>query len=116
MSLLWIDKLRSGKVDQPAPNAAAVNPSWRTGFRHVMIERKWPSNINRDLLDRTAIREDLTRKTQELAQFAPGMGAYMNEAYASKLEWQKTLWEDNYPCLLETKPKYDPSGVLTCGD
>ncbi|KDQ10549.1 hypothetical protein BOTBODRAFT_190389 [Botryobasidium botryosum FD-172 SS1] len=104
--------IMGGKVNEVAPSATAVNPSWRTMFGHIMIERKWSSDTN--ISDRNAIRKDLTQKTQELAQFVPDMGAYMNEADAGEPEWQKTFWGDNYPRLLAIKSKYDPSGVLTC--
>ncbi|KDQ14445.1 hypothetical protein BOTBODRAFT_66050 [Botryobasidium botryosum FD-172 SS1] len=108
-----------GEVNRPAPDAMGVNPG------------------NTSIPDRNKMRENLTQKTQELAQFAPGMGAYINEAdvvrndfisfthflliiffilhLQNEPEWQKTFWGDNYERLLEIKSKYDPTGVLTCG-
>ncbi|KDQ07937.1 hypothetical protein BOTBODRAFT_38376 [Botryobasidium botryosum FD-172 SS1] len=105
--------LGGGKVNEPAPDAMGVNPSWRTALEHVLISDAWNSTTS--IPDRNKIRENLTKKTQELAQLVPGMGAYANEADVNEPEWQKTFWGDNYERLLEIKSKYDPTGVLTCG-
>jgi len=102
-----------GKVNEPAPDAMGVNPSWRTALEHVLISDAWNSTTS--IPDRNRIRERLTKKTQELAQLVPGMGAYVNEADVNEPEWQKTFWGNNYERLLEIKYKYDPTGVLTCG-
>ncbi|KDQ07938.1 hypothetical protein BOTBODRAFT_192092 [Botryobasidium botryosum FD-172 SS1] len=102
-----------GKVNEPAPDAMGVNPSWRTALEHVLISNSWNSTTS--ISDRDKIRESLTEKTQELARLVPGMGAYANEADVNEPEWQKTFWGDNYERLLEIKSKYDPTGVLTCG-
>ncbi|KDQ07936.1 hypothetical protein BOTBODRAFT_192090 [Botryobasidium botryosum FD-172 SS1] len=102
-----------GKVNEPAPDAMGVNPSWRTALEHIVISHAWTSNTS--IPDRDEIRKSTTQKTQELAQFVPGLGAYVNEADVNEPEWQKTFWGHNYERLLEIKSRYDPTGVLTCG-
>ncbi|KDQ13500.1 hypothetical protein BOTBODRAFT_369409 [Botryobasidium botryosum FD-172 SS1] len=112
-SIVMLLLVAGGKVNVPAPDAMGVNPSWRNALAHVLIYDGWLSNTS--IPDRNKIREGLTEKTQELAQFVPGMGAYLNEADINEPEWQKTFWGDNYARLLDIKTRYDPTGVLTCG-
>ncbi|KDQ14470.1 hypothetical protein BOTBODRAFT_342903 [Botryobasidium botryosum FD-172 SS1] len=101
-----------GKVNQPAPEAMAVNPSWRKALAHVVVTDAWRSNTS--IADRNAIRRRITQGAQGLGNFAPGMGTYVNEADYNEPEWQKVFWGSNYPRLLEVKRKYDPTGILTC--
>jgi len=101
-----------GKVNQPAPDAMGVNPSWRKALVHVVVTDAWRSNTS--IADRNAIRRQITQGTQRLGGFVPEMGAYVNEADYNEPEWQNVFWGSNYPRLLRVKHKYDPTGVLTC--
>lgn len=92
---------------------SGVNPAWRRSYIHNYCGRGWPDNADYDTV--TAIHHDITyTKGGTMREFAPDMGAYMNEA-----DWQDPWYlEDFYgeelPVLEAAKRKYDPDVVLYC--
>jgi hypothetical protein len=56
------------------------------------------------MLSRTALME----------RFAPGTGAYMNEADRQDPNYIQNFYGDNYVSHLATKNKYDPNNVFYC--
>ncbi|KDQ14469.1 hypothetical protein BOTBODRAFT_32595 [Botryobasidium botryosum FD-172 SS1] len=102
-----------GKVNKPAADVVAVNPSWRKALTHVVVADLWPSSSTTS--ERNVVRSKITRITQRLAEFAgPDMGAYINEADVNEPDWQRVFWGSNYDRLLRIKNIYDPTGILTC--
>jgi hypothetical protein len=85
-----------GKVIELGENdTTAVLPAWRKAYVHLILYGYGkPSSL-------------------PLREFAPDMGAYVNEAYpATHLNWQSTYWGTNYPRLSALKKKYDPTSLF----
>ncbi|CAG8676904.1 595_t:CDS:2, partial [Acaulospora colombiana] len=107
-----------GKVQQPAPDSAAVHPSWRKAIIHFLWSAGWETDTPFEI--RQQIRKALTQETQKLGALAPEAGAYVNE-YVSILlnnatntdilcradinepNWKETFWGSNYPRLAAIK-------------
>lgn len=62
-------------------------------------------------------RESARKAQQAMKIFynlSPDAGTYGNEADYFLEDWQKNLWGNHYPRLLEIKQKYDPEHIFSC--
>jgi hypothetical protein len=66
-----------GKVNEVAPDATAVSPSWRNSSIHLVLGSGWLTDTPFET--RQFIRAGLTQETQKLAALVPGAGSYVNE-------------------------------------
>lgn len=93
----------------------ALIPSWRKAYLHLLVggastgpnETVTPSEalaINAEWVEEH--KEKLWR------EWAPDMGAYMNEANPYNGDWRKDFYGSSLDRLLEIKRKYDPSESL----
>ncbi|PVG02323.1 FAD-binding domain-containing protein [Serendipita vermifera] len=99
-----------GKVQQFAPDSAAVHPSWRKAIMHFLWSAGWETDTPFDI--RQQIRQALTQETQKLGALAPEAGAYVNEY--NEPNWKETFWGSNYNRLVGIKRSIDPAGIFTC--
>ena len=56
--------------------------------------------------------KSISRCMSELRAISPNTGAYVSESNYFQPEWQRAYWGTNYQRLLQTKKKYDPSGLF----
>jgi hypothetical protein len=85
-----------GKVIELGKNdTTSILPAWRKTYVHLILYGYGkPSSL-------------------PLRNFAPDMGAYVNEAYPSTHQnWQSTYWGSNYARLSSLKKRYDPTGLF----
>lgn len=91
----------------------AVNPAWREAYLHVIATgadidlRRGPKE---GLRAAAAWMEE--NKESLWREWAPGMGAYANEANPYDAEWKRDFYGEHYARLLEVKRKYDPNESL----
>ena len=92
---------------------AATQPSWRSAYLHFM---SGGANFPSDLAPQQQLKRagDWTEATKEAMwrEWAPDMGAYMNEANPLNTHFQRDYYGSNYPRLLQIKEKYDPNMTL----
>lgn len=122
-----------GQVARNHALHTAVNPAWRTALSHVMLYHDLPTDV--DMATRRAARVAMTAKVARLTQLSPGSGSYLNEVFYSMLCSQSfviftdaaqcdvnqpdkavTFYGSNYPALHKIKKRYDPHGLLWCGN
>lgn len=77
-----------------------------------MVPRIWsPLNETSKSFLTTQLRDV---ETQALRDLAPDTGAFVNEVDPTEPEWEATLYGQNYDRLIETKTKWDRTGVFWC--
>jgi FAD/FMN-containing dehydrogenase len=57
-------------------------------------------------------RQFVTEVMDIIRAAAPDAGSYVNETDYHQPDWQRSLWGDNYPRLLEIKRTYDPGDLF----
>lgn len=76
-------------------NNTSAHPAWREAGMYV-----------------TGFKIPHVTNLNSLRDFAPGTGAYFNEAHWTEPNWQQAFWGTNYPRLAKIKTQYDPSGLF----
>ncbi|KAA8619663.1 FAD binding domain-containing protein [Pyrenophora tritici-repentis] len=92
---------------------AGYHPAWRKASFGVVTIRVLPHNITD--IERAAVEKDILSKTSAMEAFAPGTGAYMNEADRLDPNYIENFYGANYQRHLRTKKKYDPENLFYCG-
>jgi hypothetical protein len=103
-----------GVRNTPLQRQGSVNPAWRKTYIHaisgsgpVASDAATPFQIIKQSAQWYEIyREAVWR------EWAPDMGAYMNEANPYNSNWKQDFFGGNYDRLAEIKRKYDPSESL----
>ncbi|RMZ66112.1 fad binding domain-containing [Pyrenophora seminiperda CCB06] len=91
---------------------AGYHPAWRKASFGIVTVRVIPLNITDT--QRSAVEKDMLSKTSAMEVFAPGTGAYMNEADRLDPQYIANFYGANYPHHLRTKHKYDPDDLFYC--
>lgn len=91
---------------------SGLNPVWRRVPYAVVTIRSIPLNTTND--QRQAIEDDMLAKGAAMKRFAPGTGAYLNEADRNDPDYVENFYGDNYASHLATKRKYDPGNNFYC--
>ncbi|KAI0172769.1 FAD-binding domain-containing protein [Hypoxylon sp. FL1284] len=89
-----------------------MNPAWRRASYGLVGIRVVP--LNTTVAQRSAIDEDMLAKGAALSDFAPGTGAYLNEADRNDPNYIENFYGDFYDDHLATKNKYDPDNIFYC--
>jgi hypothetical protein len=99
--------------DDQDDHGTSINPSWYSALWELGYgsDITWNSTYEQRLQSFTVLA-DVARQSVELS--GPDSAAYFNEANPFLEDWREAWWGDNYEFLLETKRKYDPSGILKC--
>jgi hypothetical protein len=91
----------------------SVLPAWRTAYVHLMA---YGVSLNETIAPSKSLAEgvDWIESVQEPVwrDWAPKMGAYMNEGNVFSSNWKLDFYGRNYDRLAEIKEKYDPSDSL----
>lgn len=88
----------TGNVGAAQPDGTSISKAFRSAFLHIIaVPPGWAG-----------------ARLDEF--YALSSNSYFSEsAYEmGKCEWKQRLWGDNYAKLLETKRKWDPTGVFWC--
>ncbi|KAL1617073.1 hypothetical protein SLS54_008068 [Diplodia seriata] len=93
----------------------AVNPVWRDAYLHVIatgadMDATAPGGPKKALSDAAEWLEE--HKEKMWREWAPDMGAYMNEGNPYNSAWKHDFYGSTYDKLVEVKKKYDPSEGL----
>jgi FAD/FMN-containing dehydrogenase len=91
---------------------AGYHPAWRKASFGWVNVRVVPLSATQ--AERHATDEDMLSRTALMERFAPGTGAYMNEADRQDPNYIQNFYGDNYGSHLATKNKYDPNNVFYC--
>ena len=67
-----------------------------------------------DLAQARAGRDRVDAAMRILREATPDAGSYVNETDYFEPDWQRALWGENYPKLLEIKRRYDPENRFSC--
>jgi FAD/FMN-containing dehydrogenase len=91
---------------------SAVNPAWRRAVTHLAAGESWDPVLlspeeQREITDRITNVDGAILRSLE-----PDMGAYLNEADANEVDFQKSFWGDKYPKLFRIKKRWDPEGLF----
>ncbi|KAI8942368.1 hypothetical protein NX059_000443 [Plenodomus lindquistii] len=92
---------------------AGYHPAWRKASFGIVTVRVIPHNITD--AERSVVEKDMLSKTSAMEAFAPGTGAYMNEADRLDPNYIENFYGPNYDDHLRTKKKYDPENLFYCG-
>lgn len=103
-----------GVHNTPAPRRGAVNPAWRKTYIHA-ISGSGPA-ANGSATPFQTIKQSAewyeVHRESVWREWAPNMGAYMNEANPYNSNWKHDFFGANYERLAEVKRKYDPTESL----
>jgi hypothetical protein len=91
---------------------AGYQPAWRTASFGIVTVRVLPLTITDQ--QRAVAEQDMLDKTATMEAFAPGTGAYMNEADRLDPNYIVNFYGSNYAAHLQTKKKYDPENLFYC--
>ncbi|CAN9481857.1 unnamed protein product [Alternaria alternata] len=104
-----------GVHSTPSAHWGALHPGWRRAYLHFIatgatVDSKAAGSAKKAL----QIGADWHAKVKEpmWEKWAPGSGAYMNEANPFMPTFQQAFYGSNYEALREVKRKYDPSESL----
>lgn len=104
-----------GVQNTPEGRWGALLPSWRQAYLHFIsngaIVDSVAAGSPKKALDRGAKWLEETRETM-WREWAPGSGAYMNEANPFNKDFAKDYYGDGYEKLRIIKARYDPSDSL----
>jgi FAD/FMN-containing dehydrogenase len=92
--------------------SAGYHPAWRKASFGIVTIRVLPLNITNT--ERSLVEKDMVSITSAMEAFAPGTGAYMNEAYRLDPNYIANFYGANYEDHLKTKKKYDPENLFYC--
>lgn len=87
-------------------------PAWRRVPYAVVTIREIPLQTSREA--RRAIDDDMLAKGAYMKKFAPGTGAYMNEADRNDPDYIENFYGPLYESHLAAKRKYDPENHFYC--
>lgn len=104
-----------GVISTPPERWGSLIPSWRSAYLHFLV-----GGASGEVSDETSPKELLAANSQWIdenkeeffREWAPEMGAYMNEANPYNSQWQKDFYGSSYAGLLDVKKKYDPTESL----
>jgi hypothetical protein len=103
-----------GVQNTPLARRGAVNPAWRKTYIHA-ISGSGPATEDSETpfqkIKQSAEWYEIHREAV-WREWAPNMGAYMNEANPYNSNWKHDFFGANYEKLAEVKRKYDPSESL----
>ncbi|CAD6456915.1 3e953730-ef10-4872-95e2-e05e853e76e3 [Sclerotinia trifoliorum] len=102
-----------GPAHVPENMRGSLNPVWRETYLHVIT-------LGATLDDTLTPKETLANAAEWIEEnrealwreWAPDMGAYINEANPFNTEWKHDFFGTSYDQLAEIKKKYDPTGSL----
>ncbi|GLA44967.1 CAZyme family AA7 [Aspergillus niger] len=102
-----------GTANVPEQRRGSVLPSWRSAYAHVMA---YGGSVN-DTGDPAASLAEAAEWYESVLEpvwrdWAPNMGAYMNEGNPFSSTWKRDYYGDGYERLAEVKRRYDPNGSL----
>ncbi|KAI7189255.1 FAD-binding domain-containing protein [Hortaea werneckii] len=90
----------------------SVNPVWRSTYVHMIATgADFKAGTDEGPMKQLTLAGDWINQTKESMwqQWAPGTGAYGNEANPFNRNWKHDFYGTSYDRLLEIKQKYDPS-------
>ncbi|RYP07338.1 hypothetical protein DL764_002554 [Monosporascus ibericus] len=94
-------------------HGTSVHPAWYSALWSLSAGITIPWNATlKERLESLVRLTEVIRLLEALA--GPESGVYPNEANPFTDDWQEAWWGPSYGALLETKKRYDPSGVLKC--
>jgi hypothetical protein len=91
---------------------AGYHPAWRKASLGIVTVRVIPLNIIDP--ERSVIETDMLSKTSAMEAFAPGTGAYMNEADRLDPNYIANFYGANCEDHLKTKKKYNLKNLFCC--
>ncbi|RAH53071.1 FAD binding domain protein [Aspergillus piperis CBS 112811] len=102
-----------GTANVPEQRRGSVLPSWRSAYAHVMA---YGGSVN-ETGDPAASLAEAAEWYESVLEpvwrnWAPNMGAYMNEGNPFSSTWKRDFYGDGYERLAEVKRRYDPRGSL----
>ncbi|KAL4894429.1 hypothetical protein BDV59DRAFT_200778 [Aspergillus ambiguus] len=102
-----------GPAQTPERMRGSVQRAWRRAYAHVM---SYGASVNdtEDASQAISVGAEWYERVIEPVwrEWAPNMGAYMNEGNVFSHTWKDDFYGENYEGLLAVKRKYDPSGSL----
>ncbi|KAF9871346.1 FAD-dependent monooxygenase [Colletotrichum karsti] len=103
-----------GTASVPAGMRGAVNPAWRKAYIHLISTGAYINTTESAPQDALAMAAAWTEENKEAVwrRWAPGSGAYINEANPFNSNFQEDFYGENYERLLDIKRKYDPTSSL----
>ncbi|KAK1634840.1 FAD-dependent monooxygenase [Colletotrichum phormii] len=92
----------------------ALNPAWRNAYIHLISSGTYINTTDSAPQDALATAAAWAEEKKEAVwrDWAPGTGAYINEANPFNNNFQEDFYGGNYDRLLEIKDKYDPTASL----
>ncbi|BCS27711.1 uncharacterized protein APUU_60759S [Aspergillus puulaauensis] len=101
-----------GKVARNKHIRSGLNLAWREAAIHVLFTKRWDADTT--FAQQAEITADITdNKVAILRSLEPDtMGAYVNEADANEVDFQKSFWGENYEDLYRIKKQRDPTGLF----
>ncbi|KAF2851300.1 FAD-binding domain-containing protein [Plenodomus tracheiphilus IPT5] len=101
-----------GVRETPEERWGALHPSWRTAYLHFLSNGATVDSLAagtpKKALENAAEWYEENREPV-WREWAPGSGAYMNEANPFNKEFAKDFYGEGYEKLREVKRKYDPN-------
>ncbi|RYP42265.1 hypothetical protein DL767_000429 [Monosporascus sp. MG133] len=91
---------------------SGLNPAWRRASYAVVTIRLVPLHTTNQ--ERQAMEDDMLVKGAAMQKFAPGTGAYLNEANRNDPDYIENFYGVNYASHLAAKRKYDPHNHFYC--
>ncbi|KAI1824148.1 FAD-binding domain-containing protein [Xylaria intraflava] len=102
-----------GQVVQDAADAfTGLLPAWRRASFAVVTIRVVP--LLATFAERDAMQKDMFAKGEAMKEFAPGTGAYLNEADRYDPDYITNFYGEFYQSHLAVKRKYDPHSLFYC--
>ncbi|KAL3450831.1 hypothetical protein BJX65DRAFT_322349 [Aspergillus insuetus] len=101
-----------GQVAKNRNLSSGLNPAWRDTIVHLLFTRQWFPDTPFE--EQAIIQANITNyQVPSLKALEPGkMGAYVNEADANEIDFQKSFWGPTYPFLYAIKKARDPQGLF----
>ncbi|KXH29855.1 FAD-dependent monooxygenase [Colletotrichum nymphaeae SA-01] len=92
----------------------ALTPAWRSAYIHLISSGTYINTTDTAPQDALATAAAWVEEHKEAVwrKWAPGTGAYINEANPFNGNFQQDFYGGNYDRLLEIKDKYDPTASL----
>ncbi|KAF3766646.1 FAD-binding domain-containing protein [Cryphonectria parasitica EP155] len=102
-----------GQVAKDAADQfSGLLPAWRRVPYAIVTIRELPLQTTNE--ERQSIEQDMLAKGAYMKAFAPGTGAYMNEADRNDPDYIEDFYGSLYSTHLATKKKYDPNAHFYC--
>lgn len=102
-----------GQVARDAADpSSGLLPAWRRAAYAVVTIREVPLRASRAA--RQALDDEMRAVGAYMARFAPGTGAYMNEADRNDPDYVANFYGPLYGAHLATKRRYDPGNHFYC--